>query len=711
MKRIPLLFSIAMAGIMLSCNNNKEAAKSGDDSSNPLMHASTLAYQAPEFDKIKDTDFEPALMQGMKEQQEEMQKIADNPEAPTFENTLVAMEKSGQLLNRAYMTFNVVTGANTNPVLQKAQEAVAPKLAAHQDAIYLNDKLFKRVDAIFQKRNELKLDPESLRLVEYYHQQFEIAGANLSEENKTKLKKLNEEDATLSTKFTNQLLAAAKKGAMVTGNKDELAGLSQGDLDAAAQNAKENKLDGKWMFPLQNTTQQPLLQSLSNRETRRKLFDASWNRAEHNDANDTRKLIQRMAQVRAEKAALLGFPNYAAWKLQDQMAKTPAAVESFFAKLIPAATAKARVEANDIQALIKQQKDTFALQAYDWNFYSDQVRKARYNLDENEIKPYFVLDSVLKNGVFYAATQLYGITFKERKDIPVYQKDVRVFELFEENGTAIGLFYCDYFKRDSKGGGAWMDNMVRQSKLLGTKPVVFNVCNFTKPADGQPALISFDDVTTMFHEFGHALHGFFADQQYPSLSGSATARDFVEFPSQFNENWAMYPTVLKNYAKHYQTNAVIPDELVTKIKNAGTFNQGYSITEILAAANLDMQWHTITPGSPVQDVDQFEIDALKKVHLDLSYVPSRYRTSIFQHIWGGGYSAGYYAYLWTEMLDHDAYSWFEENGGLTRANGKRFRDMILSRGNTLDYGQMFKAFRGHDPVIEPMLKARGLTAK
>lgn len=707
MKLIPILFSIAMASIISSCNN-KEAATDRKDGDNPLLHASTLPYQAPEFDKIKDSDFEPAIMQGMKEQQAEMQKIADNPEAPTFENTLVAMEKSGQLLNRVYLTFNVLTGANTNDALQKVQEAVAPKLAAHQDAIYLNDKLFKRVDAIFQKRNELDLDPESLRLVEYYHQQFEIAGANLSEENKAKLKKLNEEDATLSTKFTNQLLAAAKKGALIVSDKNELAGLSQGDLDAAAQSAKESKLDGKWMFPLQNTTQQPLLQSLSNRETRRKLFEASWNRAEQGDVNDTRKLISRMAQLRAEKAALLGFPNYAAWKLQDQMAKTPAAVESFFAKLIPAATAKARAEAKDIQTLINEQKDTFSLQAYDWDFYADQVRKAKYNLDENEIKPYFVLDSVLKNGVFYAATQLYGITFKERKDIPVYHKDVRVYELFEENGTAIGLFYCDYFKRDSKNGGAWMDNMVRQSKLLGTKPVVFNVCNFTKPADGQPALISFDDVTTMFHEFGHALHGFFADQQYPSLSGSATARDFVEFPSQFNEHWALYPSVLKNYAKHYKTNETIPDALVAKIKNAGTFNQGYAITEVLAAANLDMQWHTIKPGTAEQDVDKFETEALQKVNLNLSYVPSRYRTSIFQHIWGGGYSAGYYAYLWTEMLDHDAYSWFEENGGMNRANGKRFRDMILSRGNTIDYNKMFKDFRGHDPVIEPMLKNRGL---
>jgi peptidyl-dipeptidase Dcp len=706
MKRFPILFSIAMASIITSCNNKETGEHSSG--SNPLLQASTLPYQAPEFDKIKNSDFEPALMQGMKDQQAEMQKIADNTEAPTFENTLVAMEKSGQLLSRVYMTFNVLTGANTNPELQKVQEAVAPKLAAHQDAIYLNDKLFKRVDALYQKRNELKLDPESLRLVEYYHQQFEIAGANLSEENKTKLKKLNEEDATLSTKFTNQLLAAAKKGALVSGDKNELAGLSQGELDAAAQDAKENKMGGKWMFPLQNTTQQPLLQSMSNRETRHKLFEASWNRAEQNDANDTRKLITRMAQIRAEKAALLGFPDYATWKLQDQMAKTPAAVESFFAKLIPAATAKARVEAKDIQALINEQKDTFSLQAYDWDFYADRVRKARYNLDESQIKPYFVLDSVLKNGVFYAATQLYGITFKERRDIPVYHKDVRVYELFEENGATIGLFYCDYFKRDTKNGGAWMDNMVRQSKLLGTKPVIFNVCNFTKPADGQPALISFDDVTTMFHEFGHALHGFFADQQYPSLSGTATARDFVEFPSQFNEHWALYPSVLKNYARHYKTNETIPDELVAKIKNAGTFNQGYAITEILAAANLDMQWHTIKPGTPEQDVDKFETSALQKVHLDLSYVPSRYRTSIFQHIWGGGYSAGYYAYLWTEMLDHDAYSWFEENGGMSRANGKRFRDMILSRGNTEDYGKMFKTFRGHDPMIEPMLKNRGL---
>ncbi|KAA5536794.1 peptidyl-dipeptidase Dcp [Taibaiella lutea] len=707
MKKIPILFSIAMASIITSCSNN-DSPKGNDTSSNPLMAASTLPYQAPEFNKIKDGDYQPAIEEGMKQQMAEMDSIANNTAEPTFENTMVAMEKSGQLLHRAYAAFNVVSGANTNETLQKVQEAIAPKLAAHQDAIYLNAKLFNRVQAIYDKRSGLNLDAESLRLVEYYYQQFVKAGAKLTDENKTALKKLNEEEAGLGAKFTNMLLAAAKNGALVLDNKEALAGMSDGDIEAAAKDAKDAGKAGKWLLSLQNTTQQPALGSLSNRNTRRQLFDASWNRAERGDANDTRATISRIAKIRAEKAKLLGLPNYASWQLQDQMAETPAAVMNFFNQLIPAATAKARKEAADIQDLIHQQKDTFNVEAYDWDYYADQVRKARYDLDESQIKPYFVLDSVLKNGVFYAATQLYGITFKERKDIPVYQKDVRVFELFNEDGSAIGLFYCDYFKRDNKNGGAWMENMVGQSKLLGTKPVIYNVCNFTKPADGQPALISFDDVTTMFHEFGHALHGFFADQQYPSLSGTATARDFVEFPSQFNEHWALYPTILKNYAKHYKTNETIPDALVAKIKNAGTFNQGYALTEILAAAGLDMQWHSIGADAPEQNVDTFETAALKKIHLDLSYVPSRYRSSYFLHIWSNGYSAGYYAYLWTEMLDDDAYSWFEENGGLTRTNGQRFRDMVLSRGNTIELGKMFQDFRGHTPDIKPMLKNRGL---
>lgn len=698
-----------MMGIVTSCNSNHGSAPGADSSStNPLLTKSTLPYEAPPFDKIKDSDFKPALEQGMTEQLAEMQKIADNPDAPTFDNTLVAMEKSGELLTRAGRVFNVLTSANTDSTLQKIQEEEAPKLAAHQDAIYLNAKLFARVKAIYDSRASLKLDAESMRLTEYYYQQFEKAGANLSDPDKAKLKELNQEEASLSAKFNNKLLAAAKAGALTINDTTALAGLSQGEKDALAQNAKANKMDGKWLIALQNTTQQPLLQSLSNRDTREKLFDASWNRAERSDSNDTRSTIVRIAQIRAQKAKLLGFPNYAAWNLQDQMAKTPEAVDKFFAELVPASVAKAKKEGADIQALIDKQKGGFKLQPYDWNFYSEQVRKQKFNLDDNEVKPYFELNKVLQDGVFYAANQLYGLTFKERHDIPVYQKDVRVFDVIDKDGTELGLFYCDYFKRDNKNGGAWMDNMVGQSKLLGTKPVIYNVCNFTKPAPGQPALISFDDVTTMFHEFGHGLHGLFASQQYPSLSGTNVARDFVEFPSQFNEHWASYPQVFKHYAVHYKTGQPMPQELVDKIKKSATFNQGYALTEIIAAAALDMQWHELPADAPLQDADKFETAALTKTGLNLPEVPPRYRSSYFLHIWANGYQAGYYAYLWTEMLDDDAYSWFTENGGLTRANGQRFRDMILSRGNTIDYGKMFKDFRGHDPDIKPMEEKRGL---
>jgi len=450
------------------------------------------------------------------------------------------------------------------------------------------------------------------------------------------------------------------------------------------------------------------LQSLTNRNTREKLFNASWTRSQKGDKNDTRKVIKRLAKIRAQKAALLGFSSFAAWTLQDQMAKNPAAVTALLKKLAPATTKHAQAEAADIQAVIDKEHKNFKLQPWDWELYAEKVRKARYNIDENQVKPYFELNRVLTDGVFYAASQLYGITFKERHDLPVYQKDVRVFELFNADGSSIGLFYADFFKRDNKSGGAWMDNMVGQSYLLGTKPVIYNVTNFTKPAPGQPALISWDDVTTMFHEFGHALHGFFADQQYPSLSGTNTARDFVEFPSQFNEHWASYPSVFEHFAKHYKTGKPMPKSLVKKLTDAAYFNQGYALTELLAAADLDMAWHSLPASAPEQDVDKFEIKALKEAHLYVKEVPPRYRSSYFLHIWGNGYSAGYYAYLWTEMLDDDAYTWFEENGGLTRENGDRFRQMILSRGNTLDYAQMFRAFRGRDPIIEPMLKNRGL---
>jgi peptidyl-dipeptidase Dcp len=702
---------VAAMVVLTACGNSGTQTKTTSDTltaDNPFSKESTLPFFTADFGKIKNEHFRPALKAGLNQQLAEIQKIADNNEAPTFENTLVAMEKSGALLRRANQVFNLLNGANTNPELQKLSEEMAPEFAANTDAIYLNTKLFKRVEAIYNQRAQLKLDPESLRLVEFYYQKFTIAGANLSDAAKDSLKAINKEEAGLSAKFTNQLLAAAKAGALVVTDKNDLTGLSEAELQAAGEDAKKAGQAGKYMLPLQNTTQQPALQSLTNRGVRQKLFDASWTRAEKSDSNDTRPTIARIAEIRAKKAKLLGQPNYAAWTLQDQMAKKPEAVDEFFAKLIPASTAKANREAADIQALIDKQKGGFKLEPYDWNFYAEQVRKAKYDLNESEIKPYFEINNVLQNGVFYAATQLYGITFKERKDLPVYQEDVRVFEVFDKDGASMALFYCDYFKRENKNGGAWMDNVVTQSKLLGTKPVIYNVCNFTKPAPGQPALISFSDVTTMFHEFGHGLHGLFASQQYPSLSGTATARDFVEFPSQFNEHWASEPQVFKNYATHYQTHQPMPQALMDKIKKAATFNQGYALTELLAAAELDLQWHKLGVDNAKQDIDKFESSALTATHLDLPQVPTRYRSSYFLHIWSNGYAAGYYAYIWTEMLDDDAFAWFKEHGGLTRENGQRFRDMILSRGNTEDLATMFRNFRGSDPNIRPMLKERGL---
>ena len=696
--------------LLVSCTNKQPAEnKTTMSPDNYFASASTLPFQTADFSKIKDADFKPAIEEGIKQQLDEVNKIAENTDAPTFENTLMALEKSGALLRRVNGVFNLLTGANTDSVLQKVSEDVAPDLSAANDAIFLNTKLFKRVETIYNQRAQLKLDSESNRLVEFYYQRFTLSGANLSDKQKDTLKSLNKEDASLEAKYTNQLLASAKAGALIVSDKTDLAGLSDEELASAAAAAKASKQDGKWMIPLQNTTQQPDLQSLTNRATRQKLFESSINRAEKGDSNDTRATILRIAAIRAQKAKLIGFPNYAALTLMGQMAKKPETVEAFLDRLVPAATAKAKMEAADIQKLIDSQKGGFKLEPWDWNFYSEQVRKAKFDLDESQVKPYFELNSVLQNGVFYAANQLYGLTFKERKDLPVWNKDVRVFEVFDKDGSSLALFYCDYFKRDNKNGGAWMDNLIGQSKLLGTKPVIYNICNFTKPAEGQPALISFDDVTTMFHEFGHGLHGMFANQQYLSISGTATPRDFVEFPSQFNEHWASFPQVFNNYAKHYKTGEAMPQALVDKIHKAATFNQGYRLTEILAAASLDMEWHTISAGTTIDNVDSFEAQALRKTHLDLPQVPPRYRSTYFLHIWSNGYASGYYAYLWTEMLDDAAFAWFKTHGGLTRENGQRFRDMVLSRGNTAeDLATMYRNWLGSDPDIEPMLENRGL---
>jgi peptidyl-dipeptidase Dcp len=690
------------------CAVASSSAMSAPASVSLFANPSPLPFQAPQYDKIKDADFAPAFAEAMKRQRAEIDAIAADKAPPTFDNTIVAMEKSGQMLDRVSDAFYNLTSANTNDMLQKTEADIAPRLAAHQDAIYLDPQLFGRVKTVWEQRDALKLDPESRQLLEIYYKKFLHSGAQLSDADKRRLRAINTRESSLETTFDHRLLAATKAAALVVAEKAALAGLSDDALTTAAMDATDRKLKGKFVLPLQNTTQQPALASLNNRATRQKLFENRWTSAERGDANDTRATISEIAQLRAEKAKLLGYPDYAAYTLYDQMVQTPEKVQTFLQQLVPATAAAGRREAQAVQDEIKRDGGTFTHQPWDWSYYSEKIRRAQFDLDEEQLKPYFELNNVLMNGVFYAANQLYGITFKERKDIPTWQPDVRVFEVTDKDGSPLGLMYFDYFKRDNKSGGAWMGNLVEQSRLLGTKPVIYNVANFTKPAPGQPALLTFDDVTTMFHEFGHALHGLFAAEQYPMLSGTAVARDFVEFPSQFNEHWAVNAQVLAHYAHAYKGGAPMPQVLVDKIKKSATFNQGYDFGEILAAAELDLRWHALTAGSPKQDVDTFEAKTLKDMGLDTEDVPPRYRSSYFLHIWGNGYAAGYYAYIWTQMLDDDAYAWFESHGGLTRANGQRFRDMILSRGHTLDYGPMFRAFYGKDPDIGPLLKQHGL---
>ncbi len=718
-----LVMAAAMAASTAAAQRGQvdgAAPAPGFGPSNPFYAPSTLPFQAPPFDRIHDADYQPAIEAGIAEQLREIAAIANNPAAPTFDNTFVAMEKSGQLLRRVSQVFFAITQANTDPTLQKVQDEVTPKLAALQDAIYLNDRLFARVQTIYDQRATLHLDPESLRLVEVDYRLFVKAGAKLNDADKARLKKLNEEEAVLSNTFTNKLLAGTKAAAFHTSDQAMLAGLSPAQTQAAALAARGRGESG-WLISLQNTTQQPDLSALSNRHARAKLYQDSWTRTERGDANDTRATIARLAQVRAQKAALLGYPNYAAWALQDQMARTPQAALKFMSALVGPATAKARSEQQQIQARIDQQAAAqaggqaggmqstgFQVRPWDWNFYSEQVRKAQYNVDEAELKPYFELHRVLEDGVFYAATQLYGLTFQRRTDIPVYQPDVMVYEVFDADKKPLALVYFDYFKRDNKLGGAWMDNFVGQSKLLGTLPVIYNVANFAKPAPGEPALLSFSDVTTMFHEFGHGLNGIFADTVYPSLSGTNTPRDFVEFPSQFNEHWASDPQVFRHYALNDKTGAPMPQELVDRMRKAAKFDQGYLVTEALAAAELDMQWHLLPATAPLQNVDDFETQALTRTHLNLPAVPPRYRSSYFLHIWANGYAAGYYAYAWTQMLDDAAFQWFQDHGGLTRANGDRFRSMVLSRGNTEDLETIYTRWLGAQPSVEPMLKDLGL---
>lgn len=678
---------------------------------NPLMTPSTLPFGAPDFSRITDRDYLPAIEAGLKRQAREIAAIADNPAPPTFANTVVAMERSGQLLNRALLTFFAVAGANTDPTLQHVQATIAPQLAEAQDAMYQNAKLFARLKSVYDRLPTLHLDPESMQLVKVDYREFVHNGALLKPTDKSNLKAIDRKLSILQATFDRKLLAGSNAAALVVGNVAQLRGLSPQAIAAAASEASRHHLHGKWMIPLQNTTQQPALASLRDRATRARLFAASWTRTEKGDANDTRATIAAIAQLRAEKAALLGYPDYAAYALTTQMAKTPATVQKFLTGLIGPTHAKVTAEVAELQAQIRKDGGRFTLQPWDWNYYASQERARKYHLDESAIRPYFELNDVLKNGLFYAAHRLYGITLKERHDIPVYQPDVRVFEVYDKDGSPLALMYFDFFKRDNKAGGAWMSNFVVQSKLLHAKPVVYNVENFTKPAPGQPAFLSIGDVIDMFHEFGHALNSFFADEEYPSLSGTNTARDFVEYPSQFNQHWALYPAVLRHYAYNYYTHKPMPAALMQKVEASQTFDQGYSLGEELAADELDMAWHSLPAGAPLQNVDRFERAALAKSGTDFEDVPPRYRSSYFLHIWSNGYAAGYYSYNWTEMLDDDTYQWFLQHGGMTRANGQRFRDLILSKGHSEDYEAMFESFYGRAPSVAPLLRARGLTPR
>ena len=672
---------------------------------NPFSAPSPLLFQAPQFDRITDADFQPAIEEGMKQHLAEIEAIANNPDPPTFDNTIVAMEKSGELLSRVQRVFGALSQSNTNPTLQKVQSEEAPKLAAHRDAIYLNPKLFERVKKIYDDRATLNLDPESNRLVERYYRDFVRSGAELPENQKTALRALNKEQSQLTTEFRKRVLAATNDAAVVVDTKEELAGLPDADIAAAAEAAKSRGLEGKYVLTLQNTTQQPQLTFLQNRGLRERLFKASEQRG-NGGPDDTTQIVSRLAKVRATRAAYLGFLNFAAFSLDDEMAKTPANAIKLMTDMVPASVAKAKGERDRMQKLIG---DRFKLEPWDWQYYAEQVRKSDYDVDEAQVRPYFELNRVLQDGVFFAANKLYGITFKERTDIPPYQPDVRVFQVFDKDGSPLALFYYDPFARPNKSGGAWTGSFVSQSKLLGTKPVVYNVENFTKPAAGQPALLNFTEVTTMFHEFGHALHAMFNTVKYPTLGG--TPRDFVEFPSQFNEHWALEPSVFANYAKHYATGKPMPAALVDKIKRARTFNQGFATTEYLGAALLDMAWHTIASDAPAQDPNTYEPYSLKRYRIAMPEVPPRYHTTYFSHIWASGYAAGYYAYLWSEVLDDDAYYWFRDHGGMTRANGQRFREMVLSRGGSEDPAAMYRAFAGHDPSVQPLLNERGLTSK
>lgn len=709
LRRLTTLFVVTTA-VTCSLRAAEEVPVGAPVAPNPLLTESTLPYHYPPFDRIKDEDYSPAYEKGMADQLKEVDVIAENKSPATFENTIVALERSGQLLARVNRVFSNLAGANTNPALQKIEAANAPKLSAQRDAITLNGALFARIQSLYDQREKLGLDAESKRLLERYYKDFVRSGAKLSEADKTKLKAMNAELATLQTSFAQNVLKEKNASSVLVEKKEDLVGLSENEIAAAAAAAKSAGKEGKFLIALLNTTGQPALASLQNRKLREQIMQASLVRNSNGGEFDNRAIVPRIARLRAERAQLLGYANHAAYQLEDQTAGNVATVNALLAKLAPPAVANARREAADMQTIIDQEKGGFALTAADWDLYAEKVRKARYDFDGAQLKPYFEINRVLQDGVFFAANKFYGVTFKERKDLPVYHPDVRVFEVFNADGQPLALFLADLYARPSKRGGAWMNAYVPQSGLFANKAVVANHLNIPKPPAGEPTLLTFDEVNTMFHEFGHALHGMFSNVKYPRFSGTSVPRDFVEYPSQVNEMWATWPEILKNYAKHYQTGEPLPIALLEKFKAADKFNQGHKTTEYLAATLLDQAWHQLKPEEVPPDTMAFEAEALKKAGVEFGPVPPRYRSPYFSHTFAGGYSAGYYSYIWSEVLDADSVDWIKSHGGLTRENGDRFRETLLSRGGSDEAMTLFRNFTGGEPDIAPLLKRRGLEA-
>ncbi|GAB3355014.1 M3 family metallopeptidase [Lysobacter tyrosinilyticus] len=716
--RLALAVAIALAAASTPAFAKKPttAPTVVNNQANPFFSDSPLQFHYPQFDKIKDSDFAPAFDRGMAEQLKEIDAIANSKDAPTFDNTIVAMEKSGQIYARARYVFGNLTGANTNDALDKIDAAYSPKFAAHHDSIYLNDKLFARIKVLYGKRASLGLDAQGLRLVEKYYEDFERSGANLSAADKDRVKAINAQVASLQTKLTQNVLAEANDSAIIVDSKDELAGLSDEQIAVLGKSATDKGLPGKYRIALLNTTLQPLLAELDNRALRERIQKASMARNTRGNQWDNTAPIAELMKLRAERAAIMGYPNYAAFALADQTAKNPEAVNAMLARMAPAAVANARKEGSELQAMIdKEQKakgqPSFQLESWDWLYYSEKVRKAKYDFDENQLKPYLEFNNVLNNGVFYAAHQLYGLTFKRRTDLPVYQEDVQTYDVFNEDGSQLAIIIVDPYARASKQGGAWMSSYVDQSDLMGTHPVVAFHLNVTKPTQGKPSLMTWDDANTAFHEFGHVLHGMFSNVKYPYFSGTNVPRDFVEYPSQVNEMWSDWPSILANYAKHWQTGEAMPKALLDKVLAAAKFNQGFTTTEYLGAAMLDQKWHQVSADKipAASGVMDYEAAALDSVGLNYKAVPPRYRTPYFKHIMEG-YAAGYYAYIWSEVLDADTVSWVKANGGLTRANGDRLRSMILSPGGSVDAMELFEKFYGGKPDIQPLLERRGLVA-